>query len=121
MPEPVSSGSQTASQIRACLHDLAEVLREAHHLEPEAQQALADLVDELQAALEPTAVPPAELAHLAESAAHLARALRQRHDAGLLAAARERLEQAAVRAETAAPLATGLARRFMETLANLGI
>ena len=28
MPEPVSSGSQTASQIRACLHDLAEVLRD---------------------------------------------------------------------------------------------
>ena len=47
MPEQPPNQLPTGEQVQAHLHELAEVLREAHHLEPEAQEALADLVEEL--------------------------------------------------------------------------
>src|SRR5262245_57120070 len=103
------------------LHELARDLREADHLGPEAQQAIADLLEELARAIPPAGVAPAETAHLAESASHLARALHERHESGALAAAVERFEAAINRAEAKAPLASGIARRLIETLANLGI
>ena len=43
MPEESPSEGQPGTRIRESLHELAQVLREAHHLEPEAQEALADL------------------------------------------------------------------------------
>lgn len=110
----------SAAQVQTNLHDLARLLRQAHHLDPAVQQALAELVDELGRALDP-GVSSAEITHLAASAAQLAHALHQRHDSGLLTAAKERLESAARRAEAKAPLATGIARRLIDTLANLGI
>lgn len=103
------------------LHELAQKLREADHLGPEAQRAIADLLDELAQAMPAAGVAPAEAAHLRESATHLAKALHQRHEAGALAAALERFETAVARAEAKAPLASGIARRLIETLANLGI
>src|SRR5437764_14440605 len=102
MPEESPGGVPTAAQIRASLHELAQELREAHHLEPEAQEALADLVDELGKTLTPTALASSETAHLATSAANLARTLHQEHSPTLLSAAKQRLEQAALRAETQA-------------------
>jgi hypothetical protein len=39
----------------------------------------------------------------------------------MLGRARERLEEAVVEAEAQAPLAVGLARRLLDTLANIGI
>ncbi len=111
----------SAVHLRTGLHEIAEDLRKTRHLGPESQQALADLLEELNRALDPAALPTAETAHLAESVAHLALALHERHDTGLLAAARDRLREAALRAEAAAPGPVGVARRFMDTLANLGI
>ena len=121
MPEDPSSEAQTGAQIRASLHELAQELRQTHHLEPEAQEALADLVEELGNALTPTAPASSETAHLASSAASLARALHQEQSPTLLSAAKQRLEQAALRAETKAPVATGVARRILDVLADLGI
>ena len=115
MSEPQPSDSV------AKFHAVAQLLREAHHLGPEAQRELADLLDELGAALASDAVPPAEKAHLADSAAHLVRALHQQHDEGLWGRARHRLEQAIVAAEAQAPVAAGVARRLVDALANLGI
>ena len=103
------------------LHELAQKLREANHLGPEAQSAVADLLEELARALPPAGVAPAEASHLAESATHLAEALHRRHEAGALATALERFEASVARAQAKAPLATGIARRLIETLANLGI
>lgn len=117
MPEPTPS----VEQIRAGLHDLARDLRQADHLEPQAQRALADLLEELNRVLGPAAPPSAETAHLADSVAQLARALHEQHHPSLLEAARNRLQEAAVRAENAAPIPVGMARRLIETLANLGI
>lgn len=109
--------AQPSSGDPARLRELAGLLRAADHLSPEAQQALADLVEELSGALPGTAAS----AQLAESAAHLAAALHEQKDPGLLERARQRLEEAALRAETEAPVATGVVRRLIDALANLGI
>lgn len=114
MPTPPSE------TIRVSLRECAELLRQADHLEPAAQRALADLIVELVGALDP-AVSSERTAHLAESSAHLVRALHERHDAGLVASARARLEAAAARAEAEAPVATGLARQLIDVLAGIGV
>lgn len=106
--------------IKASLLECAELLRRTDHLEPSAQRALADLIVELVGALDP-AVSSQTTAHLAETSADLARALHERHDVGLIAAARARLEAAAARAEAEAPVATGLARRLIDALAGIGV
>ena len=103
------------------LHQLAQRLRKADHLEQEEQEAIADLLEELAKALPPAAAAPAEATHLAESAAHLASALHERHGSGPLSAALERFEAAVARAEAKVPTASGIAHRLIETLANLGI
>jgi hypothetical protein len=102
------------------LHELARLLRGARHLRPEDQQSLADLLDELAGELRTTAPSP-QADHLAESAAHLAMELNEHRDLGLLGSATERLKDAAARAETKAPVATGVARQLIDILADLGI
>jgi hypothetical protein len=121
MPDQLSNPPPPGDQVQTHLHELAAVLREAHHLGPEAQKALADLVDEFSKALAPSTATSSETAHLAQTAASLARALHQQHNPTLLSAAKQRLEQAALRAEAQAPMATGVARRILDTLADLGI
>lgn len=111
----MSQPADPASRLR----HLAQRLREADHLDPEAQKSLADILDELSKSLVPGPESSEQHKHLAESAAHLAEALHQQRDTGLIARARRRLEEAAVRAE--APVATGIVRRLIDTLANLGI
>src|SRR5947209_19447004 len=90
---------QAPSAIQANFHELAALLRRSRHLEPEVQSELSELLDELSRALDPSALSSTETAHLATSAAHLVQSLHQEHPPGLLAAAKERLEDAAFRAE----------------------
>jgi hypothetical protein len=118
MPQPIDPEPPTT--IRADLHAVVPLLREARHIEPDVQAALADLVDELIRVMDPHP-PAAEASHLAESSTQLVQALHREHHSGLIAAAKQRLEEAATRAEAQAPVATGLARRLIDTLANLGI
>ena len=108
MSEPVPEGSPVPSR----LHELARQLREAHHLGPEMQTALANLIDELGQALPTGAALTGNQTHLADSTAHLVQALHQRKDAGFLGAAKLRLEEAAVRANVEAPLAAGIAPTY---------
>jgi hypothetical protein len=96
-------------------------LRKAGHLVPQAQRELADLMEELAGVLTTSSAPSADKAHLAESAAHMAQAIQQRQQESGLAAARRRLEESALKAESTAPLATGIVRRILDALANLGI
>jgi F0F1-type ATP synthase membrane subunit b/b' len=121
MAESPQTNPQNLGEVQARLHEVAEVLRHADRLEPEAQDALADLVDELSKLLTAANVPVTEATHLASEAANLARALQQPENRTLLAAARRRLEAAAIRAEEGAPLASGFVQRLLDTLANLGI
>jgi hypothetical protein len=120
MTEPAPPGPDSAATVRTRLQEVVPLLRESRHIDPDVQQALADLVDELIRVMDPHA-PALEAAHLAESSTHLVQALHRKQHAGLLAAATERLEEAATRAEAEAPVATGLARRLVDLLANLGI
>jgi hypothetical protein len=103
------------------LHELAEMLRRSPHLGPTEQAALANLMDELRQAVDPTRLPEASQQHLTQSAAHLVDSLHQNADAGVLAAATRRLEEAAVRVEAEAPLVSGVLRRMVDALANWGI
>jgi hypothetical protein len=121
MPEQPESNQGSSMPLPVSLHDVAQNLRQAHHLRPEEQRALAELVDQLGKALDSTKVPPGEAKHLAESAAQLLQALQHRHDTNLVSGARERLEEAIISAENKLPFAAGIARRLMETLADLGI
>jgi hypothetical protein len=121
MPDQPPSRPDVAVQVQASLHELAKILREARHLDPEAQRALADLVDELGKMLDPARPPSVETAQLAGSAANLMRALHEKQNPTLLQAAKDRLEEAALRAEAEAPLATGIVERLIDALANIGI
>jgi hypothetical protein len=109
------------AEAQARLQAVSRRLRETPHLGPEAREDLAALVDELGQLLQRTPVPSPEMAHLADSTAHLLQALHQGHDPGLLTAARDRLGETIVNVETRAPFAAGIARRLIDALANLGI
>ena len=121
MPDQPQASVPTPAQIQDSLHQLSQVLRQVQHLEPEAKQALADLVDELGKTVDPKCGPPGELAQLVASAATLGQALRAESNSSLLAAATRRLEEAAFRAEARAPAATAFALRLLDVLADLGI
>jgi hypothetical protein len=114
-PEPHSR-----LELRRRLQELGRLLRQAKHLEPEAQQELANVVDELGQALESGDLESGTTSHLADSTGRLVEALREQHK-GLLASARDGLERVVVQAEGEAPVATGFAQRLIEVLSNLGI
>lgn len=121
MSEPIKEPQAAAMKVQDHLHAIARLLRDVRHLGPEAQDLLAELVDELGRSLESHEVPPAELNRLAEQVAALLRAAKPGADAGLLGQIQGRLDQAATSLESRAPLLTGLTRRLIEMLSDLGI
>jgi hypothetical protein len=121
MADTPLSTPPSVEEVRARLRDVAQTLRQGGSIDPESQRTLAELVDELNRTLGAGPVPPVELAQLAQSTAHLAETLHKDQGKGILSSARDRLEQAAVNAEAHAPVVVGLARRLLETLANIGI
>ena len=104
----------------ASLHAVARALRGAHHLGPEARRALADFLDALNAPETTAVASPADMNRLTERATHLLRALQQQGDPGLLAAARDGLEEAVLRVESEAPV-VGAFHRLLDALANIGL
>jgi len=120
MPDP-SSSQTTSALVQAHLHTIAQLLRNADHVGPEAQKVLADLVDEMGKALASTEVPNDEIARLTESATHLAQVVQEENEPGVLQKAEERLEHAVVAIENKAPALASLTRRLAEMLSNLGI
>jgi hypothetical protein len=121
MSEQSQPNPPARAEVEAGIHNLGQLLREAHHLGPEAQAQLAELVDELGSALGSGTISAEELAHLRSSTARLVEALHQRHDEGTVASARNRLEEAVIGAETKAPVVAGVARRLLDALASFGI
>jgi|SRR5262245_7559506 len=123
-PAYPGSGVPAASavpSVDARLHDVVRLLRGSDSLDAESRRTLAELVDELSKALRSAPVPPAEVARLAETTTHLAESLHRRHDRERVGTVRERFQEAVVNAETQHPLVAGLARRLLDTLANIGI
>src|SRR5260221_8798839 len=113
MAEPTPPENQSMPQLQTQLHDVAKRLRESAHLGVEEREELAKLMDELGQALDLCRGSPETASHLAASAANIARGLHDKHDVSLLKAARKRLEQVFIRAETEAPRATGIAERLL--------
>jgi hypothetical protein len=120
MPEQPSKGEEPDPPIADDFEELARHLREAEHLEPEAREKAADLLGAMAEALEEPA-PSAHTERLAESTAELVRAVKDRHEPGLIEKARERLMDAVARAESKAPLATDIALQLIDVLAGIGI
>jgi hypothetical protein len=120
-PGPGDAAARVA-ELRSRLLAGAERLQGLDHLEADDQVALANLVRELADLLDPhePAEQP-EQRQLAEQSAELIGAIEARHDTGLIAAARDRLEEAAARAEAAAPVTTGVVRQLIDALAGIGI
>jgi hypothetical protein len=102
------------------IEEIASRLRETEHLEPEARVQVADLLDKLAEELD-QAEPSAQKEHLAQTAADLMRAVKDRHEPGVIEAARERLEDAVAKAEAHAPVATDVVLQLIDLLARLGI
>jgi hypothetical protein len=121
MSEQPPSDSSAPPGVQASLHAIAEVLRDPQPISLETRDVLADLVDELGAVLAAGTAPPAEVAHLADSAARLIQAVHRQAAPGKLTALRDRLDSAILAAETNHPLTAGLARRLLDALANIGI
>ncbi len=121
MQEIPASRPATVPELLARLQDVASLLRESAAVDPLTQRTLSELREELEKALQEGKLPPAEVTHLAETATHLAELLHHQQEAGVLERARDRLEQAAINAESHAPLAVGLVRRLLVALSNIGI
>ena len=95
-------------------------IREAEHLEPGTRDQVADLLGNLAVELN-QAEPWRTKELLAQTTTQLEEAVRDRHEPGLMDAARERMEEVVARAETKAPVTTDLVLHLIDLLANLGI
>jgi hypothetical protein len=113
---PLSTEDRAAN-----LHAVARALRETPHLGREARQALADFLDALDDPETTAAASPADMNRLTSRAAKLLTALHHQHDGGVLAAARDGLEEAIIRVEAEAPVTAGAFRRLLDALANIGL
>jgi hypothetical protein len=119
--EDPSMDQESVSDLRARLREAAETLRSAPKLDDASRGAVAELLAELGDALQSTSLPAGEVAHLSECTTHLAESLRHGRDRGILAGARDRFAKAFESVESRAPVAVGIARQFVDILANLGI
>jgi hypothetical protein len=120
MAEQSHSDLQDGAELRGRLDELSQLLSQADHLGPDAQQDLASLVAELAQALRAGQLEPATIQRLAKSTSETAEALRHQHK-GLLSSARDGLEHLVVQAEDSHPVVTRLAERLIEVLSNIGI
>ncbi len=105
---------------RASLSELARLLRDVDHLEPDVRRELADVVDELEAAVRGE-LTAEQAEHVRASVRDVIEAIRAQREENPVAQAREQLESTVARTAAEAPVASGVARRFIEMLANLGI
>lgn len=116
-----SSTSAPSQGVHAHLQAISELLHHPHRLGDAAQAALAEFVDELDKALKLGTVSDGEAARLAGATSHFAAAVHREEETGVLKAARERLERAALDMERRAPMVSGLTWRFIEALSQVGI
>ncbi|MGE3820726.1 MAG: DUF4404 family protein [Isosphaeraceae bacterium] len=118
-PGPANPGTD-AETLRARIEECVRLLKATRHLDPEAQKALAELLREMAQDLHPDD-DPEHAGHLVASSAALIQALHDQQDAGFIASARTRLEEATVRAQAEAPVVTGFVRRLIDALAGIGV
>ncbi len=120
MNERPSKGEGPVRPVAVDIEDLARRLHEADHLGPETRAELAALLRSLAETLDRPGVP-VQAEQLAQSTAELVRAVKDRHESGLIEAARDRVEGAIARAEAKAPVATEVVLQLIDVLAGIGI
>src|SRR5260370_7591412 len=118
MPQHRSPDLPADANLEAKLQSIAQLLRQADHLGPEAQKALAEIVEELGKALHSATVSSEETKSLADSTAHLVRALHQRQNQELLAAAPGLRKQAIPLSDYPPPSPAHFPRRHFVPLAS---
>jgi|SRR6516165_10225402 hypothetical protein len=118
--DPAPNAANPA-EIRERLRQLARMLREAQHLEPDTRRQLAELADELAASGDFTKASSAEASRLLDTSARVIDALHKEPEAELPATLRERLGESIMAAEARAPVLAGVAHRLLDVLADLGI
>jgi proline dehydrogenase len=121
MPEPPPSNLSATEHAASRLHEIAQRLRQQGPLGPEEQRSLADLADELGAALERPATASESTPALADTITHLAQTMQHPHNRGLLERVRERLEDAAANMEARSPHVAAFTRELVDIIAGLGI
>lgn len=121
MSEMPSSGQPSLPDIQSRLQEVTHLLRHSSNIDDDTRAMLAELVDELGAALRTAQVPGEQIDHLAGTTSHLVEALHHRKDTHGLTALRDRLEDVVAGAEANHPYVVGVARRLLDTLANMGI
>src|SRR5436190_21671732 len=109
MAEQVPTPPPDITKVQAELQEVAKLMRTARHLDPSIKRRLADLLEELGKAINAADSPSPEMLHVAQSAAQLAQNLQQQEGKGMLAAARDQLQQTIAHAEVEAPQITELA------------
>lgn len=119
--DDITPEQPTSARIQADLQQLAKEIRDAGHLEPQTQSSLASLLEELGKELNTGGSLSEKASHLASAVSEVARSLHGQEPPGLMETARDRLKEAAARAEVDAPVATGVVNRFLDVLANMGI
>jgi Domain of unknown function (DUF4404) len=121
VPDQLPPSPATVAAVQTHLRTIAQVLHQAQHLGPEAQDLLAELVQELGDALNSATVPSADLAHLTECAAQVVQATQRPREHGMATGARDRLQKAIIGVETQFPTVAAIASKLLDTLADLGI
>jgi hypothetical protein len=120
MPEQ-PTGPTPPSEVPERLREVARLLREAHHLGPEAQHSLAALAEKLAGDLDARGARSAEEVELGKLTSQVIEELHEAEDEPPPAATRHRLQEAILAAEMRAPFAAGLAQQLLHVLANIGI
>lgn len=121
MSDELSAQSPEIESTQTRLKQLATLLRNADHLDPQAQKSLATLLEQLVGELDAAGVAPSKTAHLAETISEVARSLHDGESGAVSDTDRERLRQAAVAAELEAPASANLVYRFIDVLSSIGI
>jgi hypothetical protein len=121
MSEQTLPAPESVLKTQASLRQLAAALREAGHLEPDTQQALASLLDELGTEFGSTGLTSPKTVQLAETVNDVARSLHEQRSQSVVTSAKDRLKDAALRAEVEAPVASGVVYRLIDLLASMGI
>jgi hypothetical protein len=121
MSEPTPPKPPTAVEVSEHLHTIARLLRSVPHLDAEAQQLLAELVDELSRSLESGTMPAAEVKQLTEHITQLVYAAHPEEPVGVLGKVSNRMNATVTSLEARAPHVAGLARQLIDALSDIGI
>jgi len=121
MTDEMSAQPPEVQSTQAKLKQLATLLRDADHLDPQAQKSLATLLEQLVGELDAAGVAPSHTTHLAETISEVARSLHEGESGAVSDTDRERLRRAAAAAELEAPASASLVYRFIDVLSSIGI